>query len=57
MATYPLRKTKYVIRQEFELDLNILDDGHVTINTTVISITANCLVISGTGTESIATIK
>jgi len=32
-----------VVRQDFELSLNVLDDGCVTINMTVILITANCL--------------
>jgi len=43
MATYPLRKTKFVVRQDFELSLNVLDGSRITINMTVILITANCL--------------
>jgi len=43
MATYPLRKTKFVVRQDFELSLNVLGDDYFTINMTVILITANCL--------------
>ena len=41
MGTYPLRKTKFVVRQDFELSLNVLGDDYVTINMTVILITAN----------------
>jgi hypothetical protein len=42
MATYPSRKIKFVVRQDFELSPNVLDDGHVTINMNVILIIANC---------------
>ena len=59
MATYPLRKTKYVVRQDFELSLNVLDDGRATINMTYFDHCELSLVISDTVTqeESISTLR
>jgi hypothetical protein len=59
MATYSLRKTKFVVRQDFELSLNVLDDGRVTINMTYFDHCKLSLVITDTVTQeqSISTIK